>query len=544
MTCNDGSTLFAMLAGLGVLAGARAAALAVAFASIDARAATFAVEPLVAEVGGTVHFRFTTEVGEWPDGWAGAESPSGLHFNGPCTNSVFFGSGSYGIDGERTLPGPGWTNYMPVCMTWSRAGAYVATFTYGRLDATGLSTNHTIDIPFTVLAKLELKKYPQDHGSPVGDTALVETRGMFPPGEVATEMRVDCPDGGTDHAVDLAAIRDGFATSYPGAFFQGTCGPTLPSVYIATLTTSLGRTASVGFSFYGDRDGDGWFDRDDNCPSDPNPDQQDSDGDRRGDACDDDRDNDGRGDADDNCPDARNSSQDDLDADGLGDACDPDIEDDGVPNATDNCDYHWNPGQENIDGDPFGDPCDPDPDDADNDGFSDLVDNCWTVFNPGQQDLDLDGIGTACDPDIDGDGISNDEEWASGTDPLDHQALDPGINEFFDGTPLGPGGSAVEGEPVGVVVNPATGASSVDVTVTDPFGNPYLQDTLIPQSPVVFWFVPIWPGEWRIDAEPDAGEAFSATLQVIPEPDAVAAAITAVLGLGLTARRLRACHTR
>lgn len=51
----------------------------------------------------------------------------------------------------------------------------------------------------------------------------------------------------------------------------------------------------------------------DNCPKHHNPHQEDSDGDRFGDACD-------------NCPRVRNPSQDDADRDNVGDACDSDVD--------------------------------------------------------------------------------------------------------------------------------------------------------------------------------------------------------------------------
>lgn len=69
----------------------------------------------------------------------------------------------------------------------------------------------------------------------------------------------------------------------------------------------------------------------DNCPDEPNPDQQDADLDGFGDACDlcsdisdpdqTDSDGDGWGDACDNCPDDYNSGQQDSDDNGIGDAC-------------------------------------------------------------------------------------------------------------------------------------------------------------------------------------------------------------------------------
>jgi len=71
-----------------------------------------------------------------------------------------------------------------------------------------------------------------------------------------------------------------------------------------------------------DQDGDGVDDDEDNCPETANADQQDTDGDNIGDACDPDDDNDGVNDPDDNCPLIGNAGQQDEDEDGTGDACD------------------------------------------------------------------------------------------------------------------------------------------------------------------------------------------------------------------------------
>jgi len=77
-----------------------------------------------------------------------------------------------------------------------------------------------------------------------------------------------------------------------------------------------------------DDDGDGVLDVDDNCPTTPNPGQEDCDGNGEGNACDTDpayQDDDGDGvcNGADNCPDNPNPGQEDSDGDGLGNACEP-----------------------------------------------------------------------------------------------------------------------------------------------------------------------------------------------------------------------------
>jgi hypothetical protein len=92
-----------------------------------------------------------------------------------------------------------------------------------------------------------------------------------------------------------------------------------------------------GFEDDEDDDNDGILDGDDNCPLIPNPEQEDTDGDGQGDACDSDDDNDGIPDAEDNCPLVPNPGQEDADNDGIGDVCDTDDDNDGVPNDSDDC---------------------------------------------------------------------------------------------------------------------------------------------------------------------------------------------------------------
>jgi len=67
--------------------------------------------------------------------------------------------------------------------------------------------------------------------------------------------------------------------------------------------------------------------------------------------------------------------------------------------------------------------------DADVDGFNHDTDNCRLVYNPDQADLDHDGIGDACDADIDGDGLSNTQEAALGTDPLNPDSDGDGLTD-------------------------------------------------------------------------------------------------------------------
>jgi len=103
--------------------------------------------------------------------------------------------------------------------------------------------------------------------------------------------------------------------------------------------------------------GDQTINCDDNCPSVANPDQEDSDGDGRGDACDncpsvanpDQRDSDGDsiGDACDNCPSVANADQADWDGSGEGDACDPNCQDmaiTGLPQGFRTTAFGWSMG--------------------------------------------------------------------------------------------------------------------------------------------------------------------------------------------------------
>lgn len=95
-------------------------------------------------------------------------------------------------------------------------------------------------------------------------------------------------------------------------------GPTLGTP--VTFIFAFGKVGGVPII---DTDNDGIPDVDDNCPTTPNPGQEDSNNNGIGDACDVlDTDNDGIGDPTDNCPTTPNPGQEDADGDGIGDACD------------------------------------------------------------------------------------------------------------------------------------------------------------------------------------------------------------------------------
>ena len=164
-----------------------------------------------------------------------------------------------------------------------------------------------------------------------------------------------------------------------------------------------------------------------------------------------DTDGDGVNDASDNCPTTPNSNQLNTDGDSQGDACDGDDDNDGVADGTDNCQIVSNADQANTDGDSQGDACDLD---DDNDGVLDDDDNCQLVANASQVDNDGDGLGQACD--------SNDFAPAVGT-----AASAQSGNE---GDELSASGSFTDGDPNGAATLTITKKSGVGTVTPGPGG--------------------------------------------------------------------------
>ncbi|WBX73918.1 choice-of-anchor B family protein [Tenacibaculum pacificus] len=99
----------------------------------------------------------------------------------------------------------------------------------------------------------------------------------------------------------------------------------------------------------------------------------------------------------DNCPDTANKEQLDTDGDGKGNICDDDDDNDGIKDVDDNCPLMPNPDQKDTDGNGIGDVCDKYLNDTDKDGIKNDIDNCPNTANPDQKDTDGDGIGDVCD---------------------------------------------------------------------------------------------------------------------------------------------------
>ncbi len=184
--------------------------------------------------------------------------------------------------------------------------------------------------------------------------------------------------------------------------------PHSPEILLSEGVFSLTFIAEATASLFKDPDGDGVERGEDNCILTDNPEQENLDGDARGDACDNDIDHDGFVNLRDNCPAVANLDQADADGDGTGDACEIQI----VGVLPD-----WNGGI-------FIDPCFIDPDsaacvgdDPDGDGLTGDADQCpdeaeiytWSSLTP------TDGVLDGCPGSVDTTATLGEGETLPGT---------------------------------------------------------------------------------------------------------------------------------
>jgi len=185
-----------------------------------------------------------------------------------------------------------------------------------------------------------------------------------------------------------------------------------------------------------DSDGDGVLDAADNCPLVSNADQTDTDGDGIGDACDPDDDGDGVSDVDEiaagsdplnpaSTPEVCDGLDNDLDllvdegfpdtdGDGIADCVDPDDDNDGFSDADEIA-----AGSNPLNAASTPEVCD---------GLDNDLD---LLVDEGFPDTDADGIADCVDPDDDNDGFSDADEIAAGSDPL-NAASTPEVCDGLD----------------------------------------------------------------------------------------------------------------
>ena len=208
----------------------------------------------------------------------------------------------------------------------------------------------------------------------------------------------------------------------------------------------------------GDSDGDTVPDIDDNCPTVPNPDQLDTDGNGAGDVCDDDTDHDGIPDELERelGTDPRNP---DTDGDGLSDGrevdlgtdpLEPDTDGDGLDDGRE-VDLGTNPLDSDTDDDGLSDgrevdlgtdPTDPD---SDGDGIPDGIEVGLTVPDAGtdtsrghfRPDEDPTTVTDPLDPDTDGDGTPDGREDCDRNGRVDEGERDPNDPSDVDEPPCG-----------------------------------------------------------------------------------------------------------
>jgi uncharacterized protein (TIGR03790 family) len=387
----------------------------------------------------------------WPDGWHRIEvvSYEGSKYSTQGQDTIWVNVQNAGRSATITDPAPGQQvgGTFPVTIATTGGMTSVRVFAEGLLLGTAAgSTPFVIGVDSSVLGRglHSLVAIASDaagneaRGEPLDVVVVKPPRVMF----VAPQSGPDT--GGTPVSIDGLHFEPGVRVFFDGVealdvvrinanHLTAVTPPNQAGPADVTLENPVSQVGSMldGFMYTGDpcpggsdADGDWSCDGVDNCPTIPNPRQDNSDTDALGDACDicplsddpgqEDGDADGAGDACDNCPGLPNPSQSDPDADLLGNECDncdlvanppqDDADGDGAGNACDNCQDLVNADQANGDVDALGDACDncdfadnAGQEDGDGDGAGDACDNCATLANSDQLDADADALGDACD---------------------------------------------------------------------------------------------------------------------------------------------------
>jgi len=248
-------------------------------------------------------------------GSAGASNSDRLYVTGaPATGTLEI---RFGLSGAATLvaQGPGWDTFGQDASAVLSA-SLSATGPLGRLDqvlyraqvnriagAAPIISNTTYSLPFV------------SYGGSFSVKLSVRLNGFFNCGThfVTQVGTADC----------TAVVSAGNTLTVLGA---SVLDENMQEVAGATITSDSGFDYQAGVIT--DSDDDGIPDADDNCPTDANPSQQDTDDDGHGDACDDDDDNDGVPDEEDAFPSDPNEWS-DNDLDEIGDNADADDDNDG-----------------------------------------------------------------------------------------------------------------------------------------------------------------------------------------------------------------------